>query len=179
MWSLPQQNSPIVQPVEHLTVNQGVVGSSPTRGATWPVGQAVKTPPFHGGIGGSIPPPVTIRALSSAGRASALQAECQRFDPVSAHHEINSFRMKAVFLFAKLKSYVLFCTKIKMPRLCRLRFSPGIFYQVLLFQFNAFADGYNKYLSAAVCFYLSLIGFGVLGNQRPGVVMNGDNVFCF
>ena len=52
----------------------------------WPVGQAVKTPPFHGGIGGSIPPPVTIRALSSAGRASALQAECQRFDPVSAHH---------------------------------------------------------------------------------------------
>ena len=53
---------------------------------SWPVGQAVKTPPFHGGIGGSIPPPVTIRALSSAGRASALQAECQRFDPVSAHH---------------------------------------------------------------------------------------------
>ena len=53
----------------------------------WPVGQAVKTPPFHGGIGGSIPPPVTkSRALSSAGRASALQAECQRFDPVSAHH---------------------------------------------------------------------------------------------
>ena len=56
----------------------------------WPVGQAVKTPPFHGGIGGSIPPPVTkLRALSSAGRASALQAECQRFDPVSAHH-VNS-----------------------------------------------------------------------------------------
>ena len=27
-------------------------------------------------------------ALSSAGRASALQAECQRFDPVSAHHKI-------------------------------------------------------------------------------------------
>ena len=54
----------------------------------WPVGQAVKTPPFHGGIGGSIPPPVTIFfwALSSAGRASALQAECQQFDPVSAHH---------------------------------------------------------------------------------------------
>ena len=26
----------------------------------WPVGQAVKTPPFHGGIGGSIPPRVII-----------------------------------------------------------------------------------------------------------------------
>ena len=27
-----------------------------------------------------------MRALSSVGRASALQAECRRFDPVSAHH---------------------------------------------------------------------------------------------
>ena len=27
-----------------------------------------------------------LRALSSVGRASALQAECRRFDPVSAHH---------------------------------------------------------------------------------------------
>ena len=26
----------------------------------WPVGQAVKTPPFHGGISGSNPLPVTI-----------------------------------------------------------------------------------------------------------------------
>ena len=93
--------SPIVQPVEHLTVNQGVVGSSPTRGATWPVGQAVKTPPFHGGIGGSIPPPVTIRALSSAGRASALQAEWQRCDPVSAHQTIKHFkRLKCFFCIA-------------------------------------------------------------------------------
>ena len=30
--------------------------------------------------------PHFFRALSSAGRASALQAECQQFDPVSAHH---------------------------------------------------------------------------------------------
>ena len=97
-------NSPIVQPVEHLTVNQGVVGSSPTRGATWPVGQAVKTPPFHGGIGGSIPPPVTIRALSSAGRASALQAECQRFDPVSAHHVNLALHENGVlFLFSMVR----------------------------------------------------------------------------
>ena len=98
-------NSPIVQPVEHLTVNQGVVGSSPTRGATWPVGQAVKTPPFHGGIGGSIPPPVTkLRALSSAGRASALQAECQRFDPVSAHHVNLALHENGVlFLFSVVR----------------------------------------------------------------------------
>ena len=79
-------DGPLAQLVEHLTLNQGVVGSRPTWVTKiWPVGQAVKTPPFHGGIRGSIPLPVTIRALSSAGRASALQAECQQFDPVSAH----------------------------------------------------------------------------------------------
>ena len=70
----------------------------------WPVGQAVKTPPFHGGIGGSIPPPVTIRALSSAGRASALQAECQRFDPVSAHHVNLALHVNGVlFLFSAVR----------------------------------------------------------------------------
>ena len=56
--------------VEHSAVNRVVVGSSPTRGAvrinvgngTCPSnsllrlhGQAVKTPPFHGGIRGSNP----------------------------------------------------------------------------------------------------------------------------
>ena len=66
----------------------------------WPVGQAVKTPPFHGGIGGSIPPPVTkLWALSSAGRASALQAECQRFDPVSAHHVNSALHVNGVLFF--------------------------------------------------------------------------------
>jgi hypothetical protein len=81
-------DGPLAQLVEHLTLNQGVVGSRPTWVTKiWPVGQAVKTPPFHGGIRGSIPLPVTIRALSSAGRASALQAECRRFDPVSAHQK--------------------------------------------------------------------------------------------
>ena len=54
--------------VEHSTVNRVVVSSSLTRGAKWPDGQAVKTPPFHGGIGGSIPPPVT----TSFGRLAQL-----------------------------------------------------------------------------------------------------------
>ena len=52
--------SSIAQLVEQSAVNRSVVGSSPTRGAIWPVGQAVKTPPFHGDNGGSIPPRVTI-----------------------------------------------------------------------------------------------------------------------
>ena len=41
--------SSLAQSVEHAAVNRVVVGSSPTGGAIWPVGQAVKTPPFHGG----------------------------------------------------------------------------------------------------------------------------------
>ena len=44
--------------VEHSAVNRGVVGSSPTRGV-WLHGQAVKTPPFHGGNRGSNPLGVT------------------------------------------------------------------------------------------------------------------------
>ena len=54
--------SSIAQSVEHAAVNRGVVGSSPTWGATRkrkksirPLGQAVKTSPFHGGNTGSIP----------------------------------------------------------------------------------------------------------------------------
>ena len=80
-------HSSIAQLVEQSAVNRSVVGSSPTRGANfiWPVGQAVKTPPFHGGIPGSIPGRVTIWTISSAGRAPALQAGCRQFDPVIVH----------------------------------------------------------------------------------------------
>ena len=46
--------------VEHSAVNRVVASSSLARGARWPVGQVVKTPPFHGGIMGPNPVPVTI-----------------------------------------------------------------------------------------------------------------------
>jgi hypothetical protein len=46
--------------VEHTAVNRGVVGSSPTQGVGFRLhGQAVKTPPFHGGNRGSNPLGVT------------------------------------------------------------------------------------------------------------------------
>jgi hypothetical protein len=41
-------------------------------------------------VSGSIPLFSTIWRLSSAGRASALQAEGRRFDPVSLHHVVLS-----------------------------------------------------------------------------------------
>ena len=57
----PATFDPLAQSVEHLTFNQGVPRSS--RGwitTSWRVGQAVKTPPFHGGYMGSNPIRVTI-----------------------------------------------------------------------------------------------------------------------
>ena len=52
---------------EQLTCNQQVVGSTPiTSSIIWPLGQAVKTPPFHGGNRGSIPLGVTIKFGSIA-----------------------------------------------------------------------------------------------------------------
>ena len=52
-----------------------------------PHGQAVKTPPFHGGIPGSNPGGVTIWKYSSVGRASALQAGGHRFEPCYFHQK--------------------------------------------------------------------------------------------
>ena len=50
--------SSAVEPPAHNRLVPGSIPGGPTT-LTWPVGQAVKTPPFHGGIGGSIPPRVT------------------------------------------------------------------------------------------------------------------------
>ena len=64
--SMLSNNAPLAQLVEQLTLNQWVLGSSPRWCTKWPVGQAVKTPPSHGGIGSSILPRVTMSSLESA-----------------------------------------------------------------------------------------------------------------
>ena len=57
---------PYVRVVEGAVLNtvglKGLAGSNPVYGGTqnWHHGQAVKTPPFHGGNGSSILPGVTI-----------------------------------------------------------------------------------------------------------------------
>ncbi len=53
-----------------------------------PVVQLVRTPPCHGGGHGSESHPgrfLRLWGLSSAGRASALQAEGHRFEPYRPH----------------------------------------------------------------------------------------------
>jgi hypothetical protein len=94
---LLRQNARIAQEVEQRTENPRVGGSNPPPGTIsnsiykWPLGQAVKTPPFHGGNMGSIPIGVTkIREYSSVGRAPALQAGCRRFKSYYSHHKCGS-----------------------------------------------------------------------------------------
>ena len=62
----------------------------------WPVGQAVKTPPFHGGIGGSIPPPVTIH-----GRLAQLGERLPYKQNVSG-----SIPLAPTIFFAHFASYI-------------------------------------------------------------------------
>ena len=82
----PCQVDPLAQSVEHLTFNQGVPRSS--RGWITICGLFVKWlrhRPFTAGSRVRISHRSPMWAISSAGRASALQAECQQFDPVIAH----------------------------------------------------------------------------------------------
>jgi hypothetical protein len=87
----------IAQLVEHSTVNRVVTGSSPVRGAIFqgPLVKWLRHLPFTEVTGVRVPygsPSILTKIypwrLSSAGRASALQAEGRRFDPVSLHHFI-------------------------------------------------------------------------------------------
>ena len=74
--------SSLAQSVERMTVNHDVVGSSPTRGAKlWPLGQVVKTPPFHGDNMGSNPVGVTKkkRQFSTEDCRFFLYQTCQVF----------------------------------------------------------------------------------------------------
>ena len=98
--------------VEHSTVNRVVVSSSLTRGAKWPDGQAVKTPPFHGGIGGSIPPPVTTSfgRLAQLGErlpykqnvsSSILLAPTIFFLPFFAYNQVGLFVRRGVAQFGR------------------------------------------------------------------------------
>ena len=86
-----EKQEPLAQLVEHLTFNQGVEGSNPSwLTISGPLVKGSKTPAFHAGNRGSNPLRVTIRAISSAGRAPALQAGGRRFDPVIAHQKDES-----------------------------------------------------------------------------------------
>ena len=85
-----------------MTVNHDVAGSNPASGASGLFVKWLRHRPFTAGSGVRIPHRSPMWAISSAGRASALQAECQQFDPVIAHHKKTS-RCEVFFIFRKRK----------------------------------------------------------------------------
>ena len=115
-----------------MTVNHDVAGSNPASGASGLFVKRLRHRPFTAGSGVRIPHR-SPWAISSAGRASALQAECQQFDPVIAHHTEKFHVLRAVgffiaiFLFS-LQSYNLlhprlttFCASLCSFKMCSLR----------------------------------------------------------
>ena len=81
-----------------MTVNHDVAGSNPASGASGLFVKRLRHRPFTAGSGVRIPHR-SPWAISSAGRASALQAECQQFDPVIAHQKESVMCFRAVMLF--------------------------------------------------------------------------------
>ena len=55
----------MAQWLEHAVHTRRVVGSNPTAATIWPIGQVVKTPPFHGDNRGSSPLWVTNNSYGS------------------------------------------------------------------------------------------------------------------
>ena len=90
----------IAQPVERVTVNHDVAGSNPASGANGLFVKWLRHRPFTAGSRVRISHR-SPWAISSAGRASALQAECQQFDPVIAHQR-KAVRMDCFFIVFQL-----------------------------------------------------------------------------
>ena len=125
-----------------MTVNHDVAGSNPASGASGLFVKRLRHRPFTAGSGVRIPHR-SPWAISSAGRASALQAECQQFDPVIAHQKKTSCDpLHGVFFLAfslfSLRSCNLlhprlttFCASLRSFKMCSLRnqFDPVIAHQ--------------------------------------------------
>ena len=98
-----------------MTVNHDVAGSNPASGASGLFVKRLRHRPFTAGSGVRIPHR-SPWAISSAGRASALQAECQQFDPVIAHHNEKSHVLRAVGFFIAFSLFSLQSYNLLHPR---------------------------------------------------------------
>ena len=104
-----------------MTVNHDVAGSNPASGASGLFVKWLRHRPFTAGSGVRIPHRSPIWAISSAGRASALQAECQQFDPVIAHHQKRHYVLRAVVSFCFPFSFIGHLTSCIRDSLCLAR----------------------------------------------------------
>ena len=110
-----------------MTVNHDVAGSNPASGASGLFVKRLRHRPFTAGSGVRIPHRSPMWAISSAGRASALQAECQQFDPVIAHHSEKFHVLRAVefFIAIFLPPYLSFNLLHPRSRSFARRFAPS------------------------------------------------------
>ena len=109
-----------------MTVNHDVAGSNPASGASGLFVKRLRHRPFTAGSGVRIPHR-SPWAISSAGRASALQAECQQFDPVIAHHNEKFHVLRAVGFFIAISLFSLQSYNLLHPhsRSFARRFAPS------------------------------------------------------
>ena len=109
-----------------MTVNHDVAGSNPASGASGLFVKRLRHRPFTAGSGVRIPHR-SPWAISSAGRASALQAECQQFDPVIAHHNEKTSRAscREVFFLLYLSFHYHLTSCIRDSRSFARRFAPS------------------------------------------------------
>ena len=98
----------IAQLVEHSVHTRSVICSSQIA-ATRPVGQAVKTPPFHGGNMGSIPVRVTKKRNHPPGWFLFLLSVCQS-EPIGFDHK----HLKRASAAAAFAAAVLTCASKQM-----------------------------------------------------------------
>ena len=122
-----------------MTVNHDVAGSNPASGASGLFVKRLRHRPFTAGSGVRIPHR-SPWAISSAGRASALQAECQQFDPVIAHHNekfhvpcavgffIAFFPSTSFVIQPPASALTIICASLRSFKMCSLRnqFDPVI-----------------------------------------------------
>ena len=109
-----------------MTVNHDVAGSNPASGASGLFVKRLRHRPFTAGSGVRIPHR-SPWAISSAGRASALQAECQQFDPVIAHQNEKTSRAsyREVFFLLYLSFHYHLTSCIRDSRSFARRFAPS------------------------------------------------------
>ncbi len=78
----------------------------------------------------------TLRALSSVGRASALQAECRRFDPVSAHHNFFKFKKLNTLIYLVFFAFLIFLFFIYLSIYLFYLFWLTVSFPYLIFEFK-------------------------------------------
>ena len=142
-----------------MTVNHDVAGSNPASGASGLFVKRLRHRPFTAGSGVRIPHR-SPWAISSAGRASALQAECRQFDPVIAHQNEKASRASRREVFFSSLPFFSLSFNLLHPRLTTFCASLCSFKMCLLqSQFDPVIAHQNEkfHVLCAVGFFIALL----------------------